>query len=103
MNLQEFQFPKVTGIDMAFSTIKTDPALLKEAHSRGFTNGNSPYERLASELFFNGGKLNFKKNIPDEFRSDATKYLKAFMASWEPKHEEKTSISALLLSELVDL
>lgn len=102
MNIQEYKFPKIDGFAMAFSTLKTDMVLLAEAKERGFYDGNTPYNRLFSQIFFRGGKVKFKESISPEFKSAAWPYLKAFMASFEPKHEEKEAISALLLSELVE-
>lgn len=102
MNLQEFDFPKVSAIDLAFPTIRTNPELLDEAKKRGFYNGYTPYNKLFSTLFYSGGKLNFKKDLSPEFKNKALPYMKAFMGSFEPKHEEKEAICSLLLSELVE-
>lgn len=102
MNLKEFKFPSASG-NFGFSTLKTDPKLLKEAKKRGFYEEKTPYNALFSELFFSGGKLNFKKDLPEDFKSSATEYLLSFMRSFEPKHEEKEAVSALILSELVDI
>ncbi len=88
---------------MAFSTVKTDKKLLIEAKARGYYNGSTPYNRLFNTLFFTGGTLNFKPDLPEDFKRSAMRYLKSFMQSYEPKHEEKEAISALLLSELVEL
>ena len=102
MNLQEFDFPQVTGVDLAFPTFSTIPELLTEAKNRGFYNGSTKYNKLFNELFFNGGTLNFKKGLNPEFKEKALPYLRSFMGSWSPKHEEKEAICAMLLSELVD-
>lgn len=102
MNIQEFDFPEMSGVDMAFGCMGADPLLLEEAKARDFYCGNTPYNELFSKLFFSGGKLNFKTDLPPEFKTKATRYLKSFMGSFEPKHEDKEAISALLLSELVD-
>lgn len=101
MDLQKFEFPKLNGVDIAFSTQKTNPALLAEAKERGFYNGSGPFNSLFSKLFFSGGKLDFKDGLPVDFKNSATAYFKAFAASFEPKHEEKDAICAMLLSELV--
>jgi len=101
MDLKQYKFPKITGI--IISTIKTDKNLLEEAKKRGFYNGYTPYNDLFSELFFNGGKINFKKGLDEDFKAKALPYLKSFMGSFEPKHEEKEAICALLLSELVEI
>ena len=100
MNLQDYNFPELTGLDIAFSTLKTDPFLLELAKERGFYNGNTPYNRLFSDLFYSGGSLTFKCSITEEFKKKAIPYLKAFMGSFEPKHEEKEAICSLILSEL---
>ena len=102
MDLKEFNFPEVTEAQMIFPTAKTDPDLLAEAGKRGFYNGNTPYNNLFSTLFFNGGKVVFRKDVDDAFIARVWPYLQAFMGSWEPKHEEKEAICAMLLSETVE-
>ena len=97
MELKEYKFEELSFM------LGTDKKLLSEARKRGFYNGNTPYNKLFSSLFFSGGTLNFKKDLDDNFKSKALPYLKAFMQSFEPKHEEKEAISALILSELVDV
>ncbi len=82
--------------------LPTNKKLLAEAKARGFYGGNTPHNMLFSSLFFGGGKLVFKKGLPEEFRVNATIYFKALAQSFEPKHEEKEAVCALLLSELVD-
>ena len=96
MDLKKFNFPKPDWC------LRTEPELLKEAKSRGFYNGHTKYNKLFSDLFFSGGKLNLKKDIDKDFKEKALPYLKDFMGSFEPSHEEKEAISALLLSELVE-
>ena len=103
MDLQKFKFPEIGDMDIAFNVLETDESLLAEAKVRGFYNGNTKENDLFNELFFHGGTLNFKQAIPTDFKVNATRYLKAFMSSWEPSQEEKEAISALLLSELVNI
>jgi hypothetical protein len=103
MNLKDFNFPEVTAVHIAFPTFKTDKQLLEEAKYRGFYNGNTPYNKLFNKLFFEGGKVKFKKKIDKSFFEGAWLYCRAFMGSFEPKHEEKEAICAMLLSELVDI
>lgn len=102
MDLTKFKFPEVSGVDMAFPTFKTDKQLLAEAKNRGFYVGNTPYNRLFSNLFFSGGKIKFKEGVDEDFKKSAWSYCRAFMQSWEPKHEEKEAICALLMSELLE-
>lgn len=103
MDLKEFNFSEVLDVNFAFPTFRVIPELLEESKSRGFYEGNTKYNRLFNKLFFSGGKLIFKKNISEKFKNECTGYLKCFMGSYEPKHEEKDAICALLLSELVDI
>lgn len=102
MDLKTFNFPEVTGADMLFPSFKADKELLEEAKERGFYNGNTPYNRLFSTLFFNGGKVKFKKKVDEEYQKRAWAYCRAFMGSWKPKHEEKEAICALIMSEIVE-
>jgi hypothetical protein len=102
MDLTKFSFPKVSEAGMVFSSIKTDKTLLAEAKERGFYGGHTPYNKIFSQLFFNGGRVNFKSNIDKEFKKTAWAYCRAFMGSWEPKHEEKEAICALIMSELLE-
>lgn len=100
MDLKDFNFPKTSGLDIAFPTFGADPQLLKEAMDRGFYHGRTPYNKLFSTLFFSGGKLDLKPDLDPDFKAKALPYLRAFMGSFGPKHEEKEAICALLLSEL---
>lgn len=99
MDLLTYQFPKAGPFD----DVRTDPVLLAEARVRGFYGGHTPYNKLFSNLFFNGGKLDLKKDLPEDFRKAALPYLKALMQSFTPSHEDKEAVCAMLLSELVDL
>lgn len=99
LNVITFPFPKLN----AFDSPDTEPELLKEAKKGGFDKFSNPYAKLASKLFFEGGKLNFKAGLIPEFKKNATQYLRVFMGSFAPSHEDKTAICALLLSELVEL
>lgn len=102
LDLRAFSFPKLSGLDMAFSTLRTDPKLLTEAKARGFYCANTKYNKLFSTLFFSGGKVEFKKDLPEDFKKAAWMYLRSFMGSFEPSHEDKNAICAMLLSELVE-
>ena len=102
MDLKTFEFPNVSGIDMVFSTFNTIPELLEEAKERGFDGGNTPYNKLFSKLFFDGGKIRFKKNLDEDFKARAWPYCRSFMGSFDPKHEHKEAICAMLMSELLE-
>jgi hypothetical protein len=102
LNLKEYQFPKVTGVDVAFSTLRTDDVLLKEAEARGFNKSSNPYCMLFSTIFFNGGKVKFKESLDPSFKERAWPYFRALIGSFSPKHEHKQAVCAMILSELVE-
>ena len=79
----------------------TPEQLLAEAKNRGFYLGRTPYNKLFSKLFFNGGEVTFKSGLNESFRSPAWEYCRHFMSSFFPKHEEKEAICAMLMSELL--
>jgi len=102
MDLTKHKFQEINDLDLAFSTVKTDKVLLAEAKERGFYDGYTKYNTLFSKLFYSGGRVIFKKDIDEEYRLKVWKYCRAFMQSWEPKHEEKEAICALLMSEVLE-
>ena len=104
MDIKEFDFPELSNIDLFFpANLRTIPELLQESKSRGFYNGNTDCNNIFSHLFFRGGELCYKKDLDENFKNRCSRYLKAFMSSFEPKHEEKEAICAMLLSELVNI
>lgn len=102
MDITKYNFKKVSKIDSVLCCFDTDKKLLAEAKRRGFYDGDTKYNTLFSQLFFSGGTLVFKKGLDEEFMAKAIPYLKAFMKSFAPKHEEKEAVCALILSELVN-
>jgi len=102
LDLTKFNWPKKDKIDEAFPTTNTHPELLAEAKLRGFYNGHTKYNDLFSKLFYSGGKVKFKANIDETFKTAAWLYMRSFIGSWSPKHEEKEAICALILSELCE-
>jgi hypothetical protein len=101
LDLTKYAFPKVDKVNMVFPTYSTDPALLKEAERRGFDR-NTPYNKLFNDLFFGGGKVTFKQDVPEPFRTEAWAYCRALMGSFSPKHEHKEAVCAMLMSELLE-
>lgn len=102
MNIKDFKFPIVTSVDAAFPTYGAIPELLNEAKSRGFYSGRTPYNKLFSTLFYNGGKVEFKKDVDHEYVLRAWSYCRCLMSSWTPKHEDKEAICALIMSEVLE-
>lgn len=102
MDLRQFKFPTITGMDLAFPTLDTDRRLLDEAKARGFYKGNTVFNRLFFDLFYGPGRLICKPGIPDEFRNAALAYLSAYMGSFAPKYSDREAVCALILSELCE-
>lgn len=102
LDLSKYNFPEVTGVDLAFPTFNTDHVLLKEAEDRGLLHGNTQYNKLFSTLFFSGGKVKFKEGIDTEFQTRAWRYMRALIGSFSPKHEHKEAVCALILSEICE-
>jgi len=96
MDIKKFKFPEP---NMA---LPADPVLLQEAIDRGFYGGHTYWNTLFSDIFFKGGSIVKNPDISLEFYNEAYGYLRAFMGTWECKHEEKEAISALILSEIID-
>ena len=103
MDLTKFNFPHIEARDIVFSVMKTDQTLLEEAKKQGFYDGHTPYNDLFNQIFFKGGHLNFKKDLDPAFKEKAMLYMRSLMNSFEPKHEDKEAICALLLSNLVEV
>ena len=102
LDITKYKFPNVSDLDIVFPTYNTDPILLAEAKLRGMDMYSNPYNKLASILFFEGGSLKFKQGIDEEFRVNALRYFKALIGSFAPKHEHKTAVCALILSEIAE-
>lgn len=102
MDLTKFNFPKPSNTDVIFPVYGAIPELLEEAKARDFYNGNTPYNKLFSNLFFGGGTVRFKKDVDQTFSNDAWRYCRVFMRSFAPKHEEKEAICALIMSEILE-
>lgn len=96
LDLNKFEFPTKNVFSQP-----TNKELLQAAKDKGFYKGHTPYNELFNTLFFRGGQVVFKPEVSDELRNKAWNYLKSFIKSFEPKHEEKEAICAYLLSEIV--
>jgi hypothetical protein len=96
LDLTKYKFPEVNKIDIAFPTFNTIPELLEEAKNRGFLHGHTTYNIMFSTLFFTGGKVNFKDDIDENFKTACWGY-----GSFSPQHEHKEAVCAMLMSEVL--
>ena len=90
---------KVTDLDIAFGTNIEKLLPTMEEIPKEFKDGNSKWNKVASDWFFNG--LNNCKWNPKDgvVTNDALRHIKAVMGSFQPSHEHKEAGCAYLLSE----
>jgi len=101
LDLKTYQWPKVTGLDVVFPTADTDPKLLAEAKRRGYDmNSRKPGAEMFRTLFYKGGRIKYRKDVPQEHINNVYAYLRSFMGSFAPKHEHKTAVCSMLLDEI---
>ena len=93
LDLSTFNWPEVTELD-------TIPELLEEARRRRDLKKG---EEKFNELFFNGGSTKFQKDVKGTWKEKAWLYCMALMRSFEPKHEDKTSVCAMIMEEVLIL
>jgi hypothetical protein len=103
IDLKTYNFPVLTAVDLAFSTLDTPKELVDEAYKRGFNNFHNPYNKLFSKLFFEGGKVVFKEDVDAEYKQNVWSYCRALMGSFTPKHQHKEAVCAMLMSEVIEL
>lgn len=99
MDLSKYKFPDVTEADLAFPTLHAPPELIEEANSRNIKKGREKF----SELFFNGGEIVLQEDVKGTWKEDAFKFARALMGSWEPKHQDKEAVCAMLFEETLIL
>lgn len=104
LNVGNHQFPVFDGPAAVFGADgRAYPK--REDIPAQFYNGNTPFNRAFSTLFYKGGSLDqfglsFKAGIN---RAQAMTALRALMCSFAPKHEIKEATVAWALSEWCDL
>ena len=99
MDLSTYKFPEVTQIDLAFSTFDTPKELVDEATARNPKKGMEKF----SELFFNGGEVEFKEDVKGTWKENAFMYARALMGSFAPKHENKELVVGMIFEECLVL
>jgi hypothetical protein len=92
-------FPKTDGIDMFIPVLNRAEIehWKKEAEQADY---DKKFERMASNLFFNGGKLPMRPDITKEEYSAGRAYLRKWLGSWDPKHETKELVAGYILSRI---
>ena len=101
LDLRTFPWPKVTGADVVFPTRDTDQKLLAEARRRGYDDyPEKPGVKMFNTMFYRGGRLQYRKDVPEDHVKNVYAYLRSFMGSFAPKHEHKTAVCGMLLDEI---
>ncbi len=98
------QIPEVSDVDIAFPANPPLPAWNDIPEKFRRYNG-TPFNKIASTLFFKGGKLSDFGLTPKE-GVDVNKAMRAIrccLGSFEPKHEHKEAGVAFMFSEWFDL
>ena len=90
-------FPETKAVDVAFPVLdrKTMAEWVKRAEE---ANYDHRFGRMASMLFFKGGKVPKGDGVSDEEYSRGRAYLQVWLGSWDPKHEEKELVAGYILS-----
>ncbi len=97
------EIPEISDAEMVFGVAPPLPAW--EEIPEKFRQERSPFNRIASKLFFKGGRLSDLGLAPKEgvdLRM-ALRALECCLASFEPAHEHKEAGVAFMLSEWFDL
>lgn len=99
MDLSTYQFPEVTGADLAFPSFYAPKELIEEAEKRNPVKGKKKF----SELFYSGGKIELQPDVKGTWKEKAFLYARALMASWLPKHEHKELVVGMIFEEVLVL
>lgn len=95
MDLSTYNFAKIE--EYSFMSIPEE--LLIEAKSRKLNKGVEKF----NDLFFNGGKYNYSKDVIGTWKEDAINWAFKLMRSWLPKHEHKEIVCAMIFEECLEL
>jgi hypothetical protein len=91
-------FPEVSQADMIFGAYPHDwfDTILKIKREKE----DQKYCDMMESLFFNGGSIPINKELDKEYVSKGIKILKAVIGLFDPKHEDKEFVCALILKSI---
>lgn len=94
-----FEYPRVSDADVVFGGYPKDwfSGILKKEFKS--PENRRKYEGIVTQLFFKGGSIPCTTK-DDERAKLGLKMFKAIIGSFEPKHEDKTKVCALILEDL---
>jgi len=94
-------FPETDNVSIAFPCLTRDEMQKWETEAKK-ANYDTKFERMASTLFFSGGKIIPKKDIDETTYKNGLRYLKKWLGSWDPKHEAKELVAGYILSRIAE-
>ena len=91
-------FPEVSQVDIIFGGYPHDwfETVLKTKREEE----DHKYCDMMESIFFNGGSIPINTELDKEYISKGIRILKAVMGSFEPKHEHKEFVCALILKSI---
>ena len=103
MSIEQLPIPEYKNhVGLFGSSVSTDPELLKLAQERGFHEMDNAYNQLAAGLFFGGASYTVRRDVEPGYRLKCVGYVNALLQSFEPKHEDKMAVAALVLHEVCE-
>jgi len=94
------EFPEVSDADRAFGGYP------KEWFDKTLAIGLKPEDQkwadLMESLFFKGGTIPINQSLPKDYIRKGGRILRAIMGSFEPKHEHKEVVCALILKSMCE-
>ena len=93
-------FPEVSDADVAFGGYPKD--WFKKVLTNGIEDKDRKWNDLFIRLFFEGGSVPVNREYPKEYTDKGLRMLKAVMGSFEPAHEDKKVVCAVILKNLCE-
>lgn len=101
--MKRLEFPEIKELDTMFGSIPQPffNDTLRLAQEEGFSfYGHNEWVKRFDELFFKGGYLKLNKDLDKEYLSKGSALFRAIAKSFEPKHENKTLVCAMILRSI---
>ena len=92
------EFPEVRDVDIAFGGYPKD--LFKKVLGVELSREDEKWKTKVNKIFFNGGSLDLNHELSKEYINSGVRMFKAVIGSFEPKHEEKEHVCAVILKNI---
>lgn len=102
MSAQTTAVDLFTGTEARFGGLSNERELVAQC-PQAFFDGNNPWARLASSIFFGGADMKAWawKSRDEEIRKRQRSCLRAALGGFELPHEQKEALCAWMLSEML--